>query len=315
MTLIKPLEDLLARQDGVLETRSALAYITADTLRWRLKSGRWQQPCRGIVVAQSGPLSPRQMLWVATLWAGHGAAVGGLTAAKLQGFRGFDDKGDAIHLIRPAGRARRDTCPPLQLIVHYSRNLTSADLHPARQPPQTRIARSLVDGARWMGTDRGAQAVLAAAVQQRLVRVSDLVTEVDRNPRLRRRQLMRTTLADIEGGAHALSELDFTRLVVRQFQLPEPDRQVARRDGQGRRRWLDVVWERARLVVEIDGAAHVDVVQYWDDMDRANSLTLQNYQILRFPAWVIRYRPEYVAAQIRDRLCEVSLPQVDYVAG
>lgn len=306
MTSIAALDDLLAFQDGVVNTGSALAYMTPDTLRWRLKSGRWQQPCRGIIVAQSGPLSTIQMLRIAVLWAGRGAALAGLTAAKLQGFRGFSDQDEAVHLVVPAGHSRRDTHPPMRLAVHYSRNLMPTDIHPARHPTQTRIARSLVDAAAWMATDRGAQAVLAAGVQQRLVRVTDLLAQLDRNKRLRRRRLIRTTLADIEGGAQALSELDFTRLVIRQFGLPEPDRQVARRDGQGRRRWLDVVWEQAKVIVEIDGAAHLDVVQYWDDMDRGNSFTLLHYQVLRFPSWMIRYNPQYVAAQIRGAFHRAS---------
>jgi hypothetical protein len=297
-------DDLVVDHDGVITTRSALDYLSPAALRWRLESGRWQQPCRGVVVAHSGPLSKLQILRVAILWAGPGAALAGLTAARLHGFRGFDEKADGIHLLLPAARTAREGRPPFPLVVHYSRNLAPADIHPVRQPPQTRIARSLVDAAAWMATDRGTQAVLAAGVQQRLVRVTDLVAEVSRNERLRRRRLIRTTLADIEGGSHALSELDFMRLVVRQFGLPEPNRQVARSDGQGRRRWLDVVWEQARLIVEIDGAAHMDVLQYWDDMDRDNSFTLQQYQILRFPAWVIRYQPEYVAAKISQALRE-----------
>jgi len=144
--------------------------------------------------------------------------------------------------------------------------------------------------------------VLAAGVQQRMVRVTDLLAEADRNERLRRRKLIKLTLADIAGGSHALSELDFTRLVVRQFNLPEPDRQVPRRDGQGRRRWLDAVWDEARLVVEIDGAAHIDVLTYWDDMDRGNHLELGHHHVLPFPSWVIRYRPECVADEIRQAL-------------
>jgi hypothetical protein len=296
------LDDLLTWQDGVLDTKSALAFLSPGTLRWRLESGRWQQPCRGVVVAHSGPLSDVQIHRVAIIWAGRGAALAGLTAARLQGFRGFDEKADSIHLLLPAGRTVRDVLPPFRVVVHYSRHLTARDIHPARQPAQTRISRSLVDAAAWMGTDRGAQAVLAAAVQQRLVRVTDLTAEVDRHERLRRRRLISTTLADIEGGAQALSEIDFTRLVVRQFNLPEPDRQVPRRDGQGRRRWLDACWERARLIVEIDGAAHIEVQQYWDDMDRGNDLTLDHYHVMRFPAWVIRYQPEYVAIKIRQAL-------------
>jgi Protein of unknown function (DUF559) len=298
------LDDLLAWQDGVLDTRSALDCLSPAALRWRLTSGRWQQPCRGVVVAHSGPLTAQQALRVAALWAGKGAALAGLTAARLQGFRGFDEKAGSIHLLIPAAarHAVRSSRPSLPLVVHYSRNLAPADIHPARQPPQTRIARSLVDAAAWMGTDRGAQAVLAAGVQQRLVRVSQLAAELDRNERLYRRKIIRDTLGDIAGGAQALSELDFTRLVVRQFNLPDPDRQVPRRDEHGRRRWLDAVWEQARLVAEIDGAGHVDALTYWDDMNRGNSLQLGHYRLLRFPAWVVRYQPGYVATQIRHAL-------------
>jgi len=302
------LDDLLAWQDGVLDTRSALAHLSESALRWRLTSGRWQQPCRGVMVAHSGPLTRVQMLWIAALWAGPGAALAGLTAARLAGFHGFDDKAGSVHVLLPAARTARATRPPLRLVVHYSRYLTSADIHPARQPAQTRIARSLVDAAAWMGTDRGAQAVLASGVQQRLVRVADLGAEVDRNLRLHRRRLIKTTLADIAGGSHALSELDFMRLVIRQFNLPVPDRQVPRRDQQGRRRWLDACWERARLVVEIDGAAHIDVFTYWDDMDRGNDLTLDHYRVMRFPAWMIRYNPEFVATKIRQALREAGCP-------
>jgi len=302
------LDDLLAWQDGVLDTRSALAYLTPAALRWRLQSGRWQQPYRGVIVAHSGPLTPQQTLRVAVLWAGKGAALAGLTAARLQGFRGFDEKADSIHLLIPAAahHTKRSIQPPFPLAVHYSRHLAPADIHPARQPPQTRIARSLVDAAAWMRTDRGAQAVLTAAVQQRLARVSDLAAELERNERLYRRNVIRQTLGDIAGGAHALSELDFTRLVVRQFKLPAPDRQVPLRDAHGRRRWLDAVWEKARLVVEIDGAGHIDVRTYWDDMDRGNGLQLEHYRVLRFPAWVVRYQPEYVAAQIRQAIREAG---------
>jgi very-short-patch-repair endonuclease len=162
-----------------------------------------------------------------------------------------------------------------------------------------------VDAAAWMGTDRGAQAVLAAGVQQRMVRVSDLVAALERNERLYRRKIIRQTLGDIAGGAHALSELDFTTLVVRRFKLPEPDRQV-RRDERGCRRWLDALWEEARLVVEIDGAGHIDALTYWDDMNRGNSLQLGHYRVLRFPSWVVRYQPDYVAVQMRQALREAG---------
>lgn len=43
--------------------------------------------------------------------------------------------------------------------------------------------------------------MLAAGVQQRLVRVADLMAEAKRNPRLHPRPLFLETLADIAGGA------------------------------------------------------------------------------------------------------------------
>ena len=217
------LADVLSRHDGVLSVDSAMKYLTRDALRWRVSSGRWQQPCGGIVVAQSGPLTEFQALRIAVLWAGPGGALAGLTAASLDGLQGFTDRGPfaerPIHVLVPVSSPPRRTRPSLPLVVHYSRLLSADDIHPLRRPPRTRMARSLVDAAAWMATDRGAQAVLAAGVQQRLVRIADLTAIVARNQRLPRRGMITDTLEDIAGGAHALSELDFTRL-IRRYQLP-----------------------------------------------------------------------------------------------
>ena len=157
-----------------------------------------------------------------------------------------------------------------------------------------------MDAAGWAATDRLARAILAAGVQQRLVRAADLIQVVERCPRVPRRALMRTTLADVAGGAEALSELDFCDL-VRRFGLPEPDRQFQRVDGQGRR-WLDAVWEQARLVVEIDGRWHMDARSWWTDLQRDNELTIDGYRVLRFPAFIVRDSPEVVARQIAQAL-------------
>jgi very-short-patch-repair endonuclease len=303
------LADLLSCQDGVLRVDSVMRYLTRDALRWRVTSGRWQQPCRGVVVAQSGPFTEIQVLRIAALWAGPGAALAGLTAATLDGLTGFTDRGKPadrpIHVLVPAFCPVRRQRPSLPLVVHYSRLLGDDDIHPLRQPARTRIARSVVDAAAWMATGRGAQAVLAAGVQQRLVRVADLTAVVARNRRLPRRAMIKATLDDIAGGAQALSELDFSRL-LRRHRLPEPDRQAQRPDADGRRRWLDAVWEAARLIVEVDGIHHMEAAQYWADTDRDNSFTLGGYRVLRFPAFVVRYNPGYVAGKVRDALRQLS---------
>jgi len=161
-----------------------------------------------VYVAHSGPLTTDDRLWVSLLWAGDDAVLAGLTAAGLDGFTGFP--GDRIHILIPDSRQVRKPPPRLPVRLHRSRWFDASDVHPAKNPPRTRIARSLVDAAVWMHTDRGTQAVLAAAVQQRLARPADLLAVVARNPRLCRRAIIVSTLNDISGGAEALSEIDFT---------------------------------------------------------------------------------------------------------
>jgi hypothetical protein len=81
----------LQQQCGVVTIASAVRWLGRAVVRWRLERGRWQQPCRGVVVTRSGPLSPDEMLWVVVLGAGTGAVLGGMTAARLDGLTGFDD--------------------------------------------------------------------------------------------------------------------------------------------------------------------------------------------------------------------------------
>ena len=228
------LADVLRQQDGVVGTASARRWMSRQELRWRVTSGRWQRPCHGIVVAHSGPITRKQRLWVAVLWGGEGAVLAGLTAAKLDGLEGFSRSGFAdrpIHLLVPACRSIGRKPPPgISVSVHYSTAMTPDDVHPRREPRRTRVARSLVDAAAWMGSDRGAQAVLAAGVQQRLARGrATCWRSWPANRRLPRRAMISATLDDIAGGAQALSELDLIRL-VRCHRLPEPDRQARRRD-------------------------------------------------------------------------------------
>lgn len=301
------LDDVLAEHDGVLGTSQALQFMSESQLRWQIRSGRWQKPIHGVVVAQSGPLTGGQLLRAALLRAGPGAVLAGLTAARLDGFKGFDDKRPVhempIYFLVPPGYRRRSPPPGLRVVTHYSRALTDQDVHPTRHPRRTRIARSLIDAAVWMPTDRGAMAILSAGVQQGLARADDLRQVAGRIDLLHRRTLITQAINDVAGGAQSMSELDFTCQVVRAFQLPEPSRQVARRDARGRRRWTDVMWDDYKIVVEIDGAQHAgDPLQRWDDMERDIDLALDGYLTLRFPAWLVRDNPEYVARRILEAL-------------
>lgn len=303
----KALQRLIKKQHSVLRTTDARAFLTKNELQWRIASGRWQAAGRGVVVAHSGPFTDEQFLRITLYRWGPKAALAGLTAARIDQFTGFDDKlpvaNGPVYVLAVPSAKKRPAPAGLNVIVHRSRRLGDEDVHPLREPRRTRIARSLVDAAEWRATDRGAMAILAAGVQQGLTRVSDMRAVILRpGPPMRRRALMLDTLGDIEGGAQALSELDFTQKVIKQFGLPEPSRQVGRRDSRGKQRWIDVVFEPQKTIVEIDGAQHSEPLQRWDDMRRDNDLGDDGYRVLRFPAWLVRKDPRQVADKIREAL-------------
>ncbi|MGY4895070.1 DUF559 domain-containing protein [Micromonospora aurantiaca (nom. illeg.)] len=294
---------LLFRQDDVLSLQQARAHLTRRAIRHRVTTGRWRQAHRAVLVAHNGPVGPAQLRWIAVLAAGPTALLGGMTAAQAGGLRGFSER--VVHLLLPATTRRSPL--PAGVLAHRTTHLPDSDVVPVAAPPRTAAARSIVDAAQWAPTGTGARAIVAAAFQQRLVGGDDVHEVVERMPRVRRRRLILSTATDAAGGAHSLGELDLLGL-VRRAGLPEPSRQVVRRDSAGRRRYLDAYFEQWRVHVEVDGGQHLDPAHAWADMRRQNDLWVEGDRVLRFPAWVLRAHPEEVIAQLRAALRAAGWP-------
>jgi hypothetical protein len=288
---VDPLAQLLADQDNVAARHQLLDVVSEDWLDWRIRSDRWQVVHPGIVVAHSGPLDAAQRRWADLLSCGPGAVLAGLTAATADGLVGHVP--DRPQYLVPHQRQVTDRD---DLEVHSTTRLGPEHVHPVRQPPRTRMARSLVDAASWARNDSLARVVLSAGVQQRLVTADDLILVTLPVRNLKRRRLILGTAVDVGGGSHSLPELDFLAL-CRSYGLPPPTRQVVRRDSTGRRRWLDVCWEEYGLVVEVDGLFHMDAEQWWADMWRGNDHTVGLEGVLRYPSFAIRREPRRVAEQ------------------
>lgn len=256
------------------------------------RARRWQRFGTAIVL-QNGPLSRDQRWAVARLNCGPRTCFTSFTAAELSGLQGWARS--EAHVLVPAGaRVRRiENCP---VVPHQSRDwpvtTTCGDRHS--------LEDSVLLAAGSFTSARPACAILAASVQQRLTTVARLRQSLDEYPRIRHRQPLRLALADIAMGAQALSEIDFV-LLCRRFGLPAPQQQVVRADSAGRRRYLDASWRRADgtlVVVEVDGALHLDVRQWWTDQARQNELSLRGALVLRFPTVVVRSCPFQVAEQL-----------------
>lgn len=297
-------QQLLEQQDLVLSRIQALQTgLGEEGWSWRIARGRWQRIVPGVAVAHSGPVTDRQRAWAAVLHAGRGAALTGDAALVEHG----------VELPRPAA---------VDVAVPHERRVRGALLrtgdgsdvlrilrtrglgpltHPVRTPPVVRPAPAVLQAVDLAPTDRAGEWRLAAAVQQRCVRVPDLRRALEQLPGLSRAALVRTVLDDVELGAHASSELDFLRF-LRQHALPMPDRlQLPVRSGTVR--YLDAWWERQRVAAEVDGAHHRSVAAWQADVLRGNDVALaardDGVLLLRFTAGSLRHEGDRAAAQLR----------------
>lgn len=272
--------------------------ISPARIRAQLEAGRWRRWGHAIAL-HNGPLTREQRWFVARVHGGPRALLTAFTVAEAFGLEGW--RREPVDLLVPLG-ARRCRTSPVALTLHRVRDWDAVQRHgPA---PVHRVADALLVAAASFPSGRPACGLLAAAVQQRLVTVADLRGCIGRAPRVRHRRLLLAAVEDIAQGSQALSEIDFVRL-CRRFGLPPPEQQAPRRERGGRRRFLDATWRRGDgrlVVVEVDGALHLDQRRWWEDQHRQNEIVLSNAIVLRFPSVVVRTQPDVVATQIRRAL-------------
>lgn len=297
---VPALEDLAALQDDVLHRNQLRVLVTRGAVRAQLQARRWQAVGPLVVVLHNGPLTADQRTWAAVLSAPGLVAVAGRHAARLHGLKGW--VGLEPEIVLPKG----DRLPelPFPVRLHESRRFLRADVVNERSPARTGLERSVIDAASWSPNARAACGLLAAAVQQGRTTANRLRLSLSQAGRVRHCRVMRAVLIDIEGGAQALSEVEFGRFLAAHG-LPSPRRQAVRLDATGRRRYLDVelVADDGQLLhIEVDGALHLLVGTYWNDMDRGNELVLAGTRLLRFPSISWRLEPAKVADQIRRGL-------------
>jgi hypothetical protein len=251
------------------------------------------------MVLHNTTLTPGQRQGIAVLAGGRLCALAARTAAVVAGLTGWEPP--ALEVLVPRGTTYPDL--PFPVRVHESRRFSEADLVDS-WPPRVTIERALIDAGAWVTRARSACGLLAAGVQQGLTTAPRLLEELDGAGRIRHRRLMARALVDIDGGAQAVSEMDFLRFCLR-HSFPRPVLQVVRMDERGRRRYLDATLQApdGRLVrVEIDGALHLVVQTYWNDMWRNNDLAIGRELALRFPSYVIHANDPDAVAQLRRAL-------------
>jgi very-short-patch-repair endonuclease len=295
---------LAADQAGVVSRRQLYAGgVTRGQVRANIRAQRWRRVGSQAVAVHTGPLPPPAQQWAAVFEAGPRAMLDGASALAASGLEHFTV--DRIRVSVPRGsRVRRVR----GLDIRQTRRWSADDLAP-NGVPRTRPEVAAVRAALWARTNKQAALLLTMTVQQGLATAEGIGVEMLRVRRDRRRAFVHAVLLDLIGGVRSLGELEVAR-ECRRRGLPEPSRQVVRRTAGGTY-YLDLVWERWGVVVEVDGIHHSWARQVVGDALRQNAVTLANATVLRLPLLGLRVAPDEFFAQIEEALtaagwCAVS---------
>ena len=148
--------------------------------------------------------------------------------------------------------------------------------------------------------DSRTRALIAAAVQQRLLRPADLSRVVEARPTLPKRLLIRETIADVVGGAHSLPELDYAR-ALRRAALPEPTRQrkVCRPNGVW---YLDNDFDDWLVTVEVNGMQHLELLASEADDVRRGGLQRRGRLVVDVSSYSVRHRERVAVLRTAEAL-------------
>jgi very-short-patch-repair endonuclease len=298
-------EQLAHSQAGIVSRRQLYAAgITRSEVRANLRALRWRAVGRQCICVHRGPLTRSARHWAAVLEAGPRARLDGASALVHAGVKNFEPVSIRVSVPRGARVYRR-----LSGVEARQTRRWSADDVIGTGLPRARPAVAAIHAALWARSNREAALVLTMTVQQGIADAQALSREMLKVRRDRRRGFIHGVLHDLLDGVRSLGELgelDVAR-ECRERDLPEPSRQALRRAKNGSY-YLDVYWERWRLVVEIDGIQHAWVSHIVGDALRQNSLALDGDTVLRLPLLGLRVAPEEFFAQIEQALSAAGCP-------
>ncbi|MET0929795.1 MAG: DUF559 domain-containing protein [Aeromicrobium sp.] len=291
-SIAQPLADT---QDGVLSRRQLLALgLTRWDIAAEVRAGRWRQHHRQTICVHTGLLGDRARLWHAVIEAGSRSVLDGTGSLLAAGLEGFD-----VGLVRVSVPRGGKILSSPGALVRQTRRLRPSDIVTVGIP-RVRTPVAAVRAGLWAASDRQAALLLAMTVQQGLATAEQVAKALLDVRRDKRRRFLERVVLDLLGGAESLGELDVAASCRRRG-LPVPDRQVVR-EGRDGRYYLDIFWERYRLVVEVDGIHHSWATSIIGDALRQNDLSLQGLTVLRLPLLGLRAAEDAFLDQVEAGL-------------
>ena len=280
--------EIARRQFGAIARRQLLEVGYSPTrIRDWLRCERLHRRYPGIYALGRPDLNASGELAAGLLFAGRGAALGGLTALWWQGL--LNRRPDLVHVDAPGRRTSRDDLcirHPDAVRQNWCRGLPVVPL-----PEALLVATGAL-------SHHSLRLVLARAEFKQMLSLPSLNAALADGRR--GSAAVRAALdAHLPQLAHCANgfERDFVLLCERRrLPLPEPNPRIARYRP-------DMLWREARLIVELDGRnAHSTPAQLAADARRQAELETMGYAVLRFTWAEVEFEPERVAAIVRNRL-------------
>jgi hypothetical protein len=288
---------IAGRQGGAFTARQATDEgWTPRQVRRRVTRGRWRPVVGRVLTASAAPPSVLARAWASQLlW--PDAVSAAQTAALLWQLPVTDD--GLAHVIGERGwRARGARVH----VVHLVPDDVTAGAHGLRV---TSRSRTLHDCLAQLPFSEALDLYAWASSRAVLTRddvVAGLRARAGRPGAGQLRRLLDVTASGaVSGGEHVLHSLMSGAGIIGWRAGVRVD------DAAGIIGVVDVLFEAARLVVEVDGErAHTGREAFVRDRNRQNRLVNAGYRVLRFTWWDLTGRPDTVIMAIRTALAAAA---------
>ena len=285
-----------ARQRGqVTYGQLRAAGLSADGVRWRVRTGRLYRVHRGVYLVGHTVMPPLGEEMGAVLACGEGAVLSHRSAAGVWGFAKSPRTPVDVTVVG-RGRARR---PGLR--VHVARSLHPRDRTRRHDIPITTPARTLLDFAE-LAPPRELERAWDEAHVERIVRPAQVQEVLGRAGGRRGAAAIKALMERDAGPALTKREAEERMFaLVRAADLPAPE--VNARVGPYE---VDLLWRVQRLVVEIDSWRYHARAKFESDRVRDDWLQANGYRVMRVTwRWIVD-RPEALIARVAAALAQSS---------
>lgn len=288
---------ILERQDGIIAREQAIAAgMPLPQIEGHLKYRRWVRVAPRVYLQAPSPPTPHQVIRAVHLWAGPHSVITGAAALYWQGQRR-----DPPRIVEVAVEDHRR--PPLLpglptpiRIVSHRRAIREEFKLRWSEIWTVRTEHAVYDLLPVEGPE-----LLDDAIRQRWLTLA-MVLEVQRlSPRWRGDGVRAGILAAAAGGAISEGE----RLLHRLLHAAGIGGWQANRaiNLKNDTKVGDVVFDKIRLVLEVDGFAfHSAHERFQDDRSRQNLLVRSDWTVLRLTWWQLTNDPQGVVSEIRETI-------------